>query len=362
MTLDAKRYRLALVVVSLGLVLAVLLLARGALLPFMVSGAIAYLLFPLIRLIETRVLVYRRWEDAKRLIAVTVVYLAALAAIAGILAAVIPPAIEQGSRFVESVPALFEDARRTLDRWSGEYGDRIPEDVRDNIQGWLEGASDVLIQAGQTIVIRTLGTAANVFTVVLSLAVVPIFVFYALKDGDKAIDALSRMLPGEGQRHASNVLGMVNRIFAAYIRAQLTLALFVAVVVSAGVFSLGIPNALLLGVVAGSFEFIPVVGPLLGLVPGVLVTLAVSPEDTVWVLLLYGGVQAVQNVLLVPRVQGQAVKLHPALVMIMIIVGSQVAGVLGVIVAVPVTAAARDVFKYFYREWSEPREVEEPTA
>ncbi|MDA1036653.1 MAG: hypothetical protein O3B65_07225 [Chloroflexi bacterium] len=68
MTIDARRYRLALVLVSLGLVVFVLLVARGALFPFMLSGAIAYVLFPLIRLIETRVLVYKRWEDSKRLI------------------------------------------------------------------------------------------------------------------------------------------------------------------------------------------------------------------------------------------------------------------------------------------------------
>lgn len=355
MIFDAKRYRLALVVVSLALVVLVLLTARGALFPFMLSGAIAYVLFPLIKLIEKRVLVYKRWEDSKRLIAVTIVYLTALGAVAGILVAVIPAAFDQGTRFVESVPEFFADARTTLEDWAGEYGDRVPEEVRDRIQDWLEGASDVLIDAAQTVALRTLGTVANVLTAVLGFAVVPLFLFFALKDGDKAIVALTRNIPGEGQRHATNVLSMVNHVFAAYLRAQLTLALFVAVVVSAGLFLLGIPNALLLGVVAGTFEFVPIIGPLLGFIPGGLVTLATEPQNTLWVALLYGGVQAFQNAFLVPRVQGKAVDLHPALIMVVIVVGSEAAGLLGVVLAVPVTAAARNVFRYFYREWSEPQ-------
>ena len=175
MTINAKRYRLALVLASLGLVVLVLLMARGALFPFMLSGAIAYVLFPLIRLIETRVLVYERWEDSKRLIAVAIVYVVAIAGIAGIAVAVIPPAFEQGTRFVESTPEFFSDARSTLERWAGEYGDRVPEEVRDQIQGWLEDASDVLIDAAQTIALRTLGTVANILT---SWVLRPSSVFY----------------------------------------------------------------------------------------------------------------------------------------------------------------------------------------
>jgi predicted PurR-regulated permease PerM len=354
--LDAKRYRLALVVISLALVVLVLLTSRGALFPFMLSGAIAYVLFPLIKVIEKRVLVYKRWEDSKRLIAVAIVYLSAIGVVAGIGVSVIPAAFEQGTRFVESVPEFFADARTTLEQWAGEYADRVPEQARDRIQEWLEGASDVLIDAAQTVALRTLGTVANVLTAVLGFAVVPLFLFFALKDGDKAIVALTRNIPGEGQRHATNVLSMVNQVFAAYLRAQLTLALFVAVVVSVGLSALGIPNALLLGIVAGTFEFIPIIGPLLGFIPGVVVTLAAEPQNTLWVALLYGGVQAFQNAFLVPRVQGKAVDLHPALIMVVIVVGSEAAGLLGVVLAVPVTAATRNVFRYFYREWSKPVE------
>ena len=96
---------------------------------------------------------------------------------------------------------------------------------------------------------------------------------------------------------------------------------------------------------------LPVVGPILGAIPGLLVTLATSPEKFFWVLILYVAVQQVENALLVPRIQGQAVHLHPVVVMVVLIVGSEVAGIWGMIVAVPLAGVAKDVFAYFLSEW-----------
>ncbi|MCX8213089.1 MAG: AI-2E family transporter [SAR202 cluster bacterium] len=104
---------------------------------------------------------------------------------------------------------------------------------------------------------------------------------------------------------------------------------------------------------AGAFELIPIIGPLLGAIPGVLVALATSPGDLLWVVLLYTGVQLVENVVLVPRIQGRAVDIHPAIIMLLLVISSEVAGLRGVIVAVPLAAVARDVFLYFLHEWSE---------
>ena len=115
-----------------------------------------------------------------------------------------------------------------------------------------------------------------------------------------------------------------------------------------GLFLLGIRFSAVLGVIAGVTELVPVIGPLLGAIPGSLVTLATSPNDLVPVLLLYVGIQLVENALLVPRIQGRAVEIHPAIIMVILVVASEAAGLWGVLLAVPVAAVARDVFKYFY--------------
>ena len=176
-------------------------------------------------------------------------------------------------------------------------------------------------------------------------------VFYLLKDREAAVEGFYLLLPPNARRHTRNVVAIANRVLGAYVRAQLTLAVVVGVVVFIGLFALRIKFSALLAVTAGLFELVPVIGPLLGAIPGVLVTLATSPGDLLWVILLYVAVQLVENALLVPRIQGQAVDIHPAIIMVLLVVGSEAAGLWGVILALPLAAVSRDVFKYFYQEW-----------
>ena len=150
----------------------------------------------------------------------------------------------------------------------------------------------------------------------------------------------------------------MNESLGAYIRAQLLLMLFVGLIVFVGLLLLDIEFAVLLGLVAGITEAIPVVGPIIGAVPGIIVTLATDPEKIVWVLALYLGSQLLENSLLVPRIQGNAVHMHPIVIMALLIVGSETFGVIGVVAAVPVASVAREVFKYFYGIWSDnPKNV-----
>ena len=356
----AARNRLILVAFALVLALGAFVAARGALFPFFLSGIIAYLLFPVVKFVETRVLVYKRWPGAKRTISVVSVYLAGLAVVAGLLTVIVPESFRQGSRFADAVPELISDARQEVERWSGEYGERIPQDIRDRIESSLGNASSVMIAAFTSIASRTLGGVLNVVSVVIGLAIVPFFVFYILKDRDEIFAGLYCTLPVGSRHHAEQVIGIINRALGAYVRAQLTLAAFVAIIVFVGLWIIGVPYALLLGIIAGLAELIPIVGPLLGMLPGVLVALATSPADVFWVIPLYVGIQVIQNAFITPRVQGNAVNLHPALIMIIIVVASEAAGLWGIVVAVPLVAAARDVFRYFYQQWSESSEARVP--
>ena len=335
------------------MVLGLLMLARGALFPFILSGALAYLLYPVVRALERLMPWRERWQGPSRIFSILVVYVAALAVLAGALAIVVPPALRQASDFVDDVPDLLARARTTVEGWNEEYTSRIPIDVREQIEETLEGGSSILIAAARTVLTRTVSTVANTLTTVIGLAVVPFMVFYLLKDREEVVGGFYSLMPPEAQRHTANVVAIVNRVVGAYVRAQLTLAVVAGVAVFLGLYLLGIRFAVLLAVIAGVSELIPVIGPLIGAIPGILVTLATSPEDLVWVILLYVGIQLVQNAFLAPRIQGQAVELHPVLIMVILVIASEVAGLWGVILAVPVAAVARDVFKYFYQEWSE---------
>jgi len=128
--------------------------------------------------------------------------------------------------------------------------------------------------------------------------------------------------------------------------------------VFAGLVVLDIEFAVLLGLTAGVTEAIPIVGPLFGAIPGILVTLATAPDKIIWVVLLYVIAQLVENSLLVPRIQGNAVQMHPAIIMALLILASETFGFIGVIAAVPVASIARDTFRYLYKLWSNETPLE----
>ena len=343
--------RAGLVAAAMVVVLGLLYVARGALFPFIISIVLAELLYPAVVFLEERMPGRHRAPGAARITAILLIYLAFVAIVAGILYLTIPPLFDEAQELVRTFPDLYERSRATVESWSHEITERIPVELRTQVEAAVAGGGDVLADAGRGIIVRTISGVSNAVTLVIGLAVVPFFLFYILKDRENVVGGLYTMLPPIGRRHTRNVLLMVNQVVGSYVRAQLLSATIVGVLVFVGLTILGIEFAAVLGLVAGLFGLIPIIGPVLGAVPGLLVALASSPEKVIWVVLVYLAVQLIENNLIAPRVQGSAVRLNPAIIMATLVLASEIAGLWGVIVAVPLVAAARDVFVYFYNEW-----------
>jgi predicted PurR-regulated permease PerM len=195
---------------------------------------------------------------------------------------------------------------------------------------------------------------ASALTLIIGLAAMPMMLFYMLKDRDSLAEGLQHIFPPTIRPQATAILRILNRTVGSYIRGQLILGLVVGTITAIGLFLLGVPFSILLGITAGFTELIPIVGPWIGGLVGVLVVLASAPEKLPWVILFYLGVQLVENTLLVPRIQGQALGLHPIVVLVVIVVGSQLMGLWGIILGPPLAAAAKEVIRYFYYEWNRP--------
>ena len=347
------RKRMVLVVVSMVVIFLLLYIARGALFPFVIGGVFAYVLFPAVKGLE-RLMPWRSGHpDLARVVAISVIYIAALAILIGLLALIIPPAVRQSTSLIEDLPTIYTEAREAVEELVERFADDIPQNVRDKAEEILADLGDTLLSVAQTALTKTLQAVANTFSFIIGLAIVPVLLFYLLKDGERLVSSSLSIFPKNARVHAREVVRIVNESLGAYIRAQLLLMLFIGLIVFIGLLLLDIDFAILLGLVAGITEAIPVVGPIIGAVPGIIVTLATDPEKIVWVLALYLGSQLLENSLLVPRIQGNAVQMHPIVIMALLIVGSETFGVIGVVVAVPVASVAREVFKYFYGIWSD---------
>ena len=132
----------------------------------------------------------------------------------------------------------------------------------------------------------------------------------------------------------------------------------------AGLLILGIPFAPVLALLAGLTELIPLLGPWIGGVTMVIVTLATVPEKALWVGILALGVQLLENIFLVPRIQGGQLRIHPAVAIVLLVVGAYVAGFWGLVLSVPLAAAVVEIYKYVYNagppDLQDSNQVKEP--
>ena len=330
------------VVVCLGLYL-----VRGALFPLVLGIVLTYILNPFVNFFEQFIPLKSTKPKLARALSITIVTLTAFLIIAGSLLLVIPPMFKQSSELITNIPSLITDARTTVESWNREYASNIPEEVRVEIDRLLENGGEILLGAFSGLVGRTAVAAVHALTLVIGLVVLPLFVFYFLKDRETVRESFVEIFPIDTQIHVVYVLRILNRIIGAYVRAQFTLAAVVWVFISIGLMLMGVKYAILLGAVAGIFELVPIVGAWLAVIPTIIVVLSTSPEKIIWVLLLYLGVQLFQGAIIVPRVQSFAMKLHPLMILISIVVGSEIAGLWGVVLGPPIAASIKELLIYF---------------
>ena len=341
---------------------AVLYFLGTVLLTLGISAVIAYVLLPVARLLERGMPWRHSRPGLARGTAVGIIFLVGLGIFAGLLIAVIPPTVRQTQGFIEGFPDFINNARITIEGWVNEYIHLVPPDVRNQAEGALAEAGHIIGAAAWNVAKQTLGIITGSFAFILGLATAPVLIFYLMKDSGPIRESLHTPFPAAIKPILRDILDIADRTLGGYIRGQLTLGVIVGVIVAVGLLLMGVPFAVLLGVVAGLTELVPIIGPWIGGAVGVLVTLATEPDKVLWVIGLYLVVQLLENTLLVPRIQADTLNMHPIAVILIITVGSQYFGLWGVILGPPLVALAKDVIIYLVKQWNEPPVAADETA
>jgi predicted PurR-regulated permease PerM len=360
---SARFKRMLLWTVMTLLVAGMLWAARPVLVPFVLGLVGAYLLSPLVSWLERHLPARLRTWNVARPLSIILTYLGFVLVIAGVIAFIVPIMAQQVGTFVERIPG-YRDRLGTLVqdglRW---YQDNIPD-------AWKQSLEANLSEIGQGVLARIrdgmgamLGTVFSSFNFLVGLIIIPFWLFYVLQDESQVKQGLIRALHPELRPDLRSLATLIDDVLSAYVRGQLLLCLFVGILATIGLLIIGVPFAPVLGLIAGIFEILPNIGPYLGAIPAILVALATDPISAIWVALVFFAIQMIENLILVPRISGKSVQLHPALVMLVLVVGGQLAGIWGMIIAVPVAAVIRDVFLYLYlRLLDEPLSPEQAMA
>ena len=342
-----------LIAVGILVVGSILFVARGSLLPIIISVIVAELLFPIVSNVERFLPGRERYPGIARLVTIAIVYIAFVAIVAALIYLTVQPIIKEVQEFIQVAPQIYEQAKVTIEGWMQAFDQQVPEAVKAQLDGLFQSASGVIGKAALSLLTKTIGGVTGTISIIIGLVIVPFLLFYMLKDKEDLVGGMYSVLPENVSRHTRNVLSLIDGVIGSYVRAQLISATIVGVFVFVGLFLLDVSFALTLGLLAGVLGLIPIIGAFIGAVPGLLVALATDPGKLLWVALLYLIVQFFESNIISPRIQGRALRLHPIFIMVTLIIASEIAGLWGVLVGVPLVAAARDVFAYFYSEWSD---------
>ena len=177
-------------------------------------------------------------------------------------------------------------------------------------------------------------TARSIFTTIVIL----LLAFYWTLDGPRTIQSLLLLVP-QGQRESiSELISAMETKVGSYIAGQGVLCLVIGIMALVAYLLIGLPNALVLALVAGVLEAVPMLGPLLGAVPAALIALSIAPAKLVWVIVATVVIQQLENSLLVPRVMRKAVGVNPFVTLLAFFAFSSLFGIAGALMAIPMAA------------------------
>ncbi len=328
-------------------------------LPLAFAAGLVFLLEPIVRVFDRL--------NLPRPVGAVLAFLVLLAIVVAVGALVWPTVQEQGAELIRQLPDIYVSL---VDWWREAalaLGLNIDEFLsQEAIEAWLrdpanqETIQDLLFGfgAGAGIVLR--GVAETI--AVIGLA--PVLAIYLLIDLERFKRSSLELTPPRHRNEVAYVSGEVSTALGSFVRGQLMVAFIVGVASSFGMWIIDLPFWLLIGIVSGFLNLIPFVGPFVGGALAALVALLNGdPWQAVWAVLIMIGVQQVDNHLITPMIQRARVHLSPLVIVLALIIGGSLAGLLGVLVAIPATAAIRILIGHLWRtrvlgqSWEEASEA-----
>ena len=320
----------------------------GIILLLVLSIFFAYLVSPLVEFLRRPRTIGGRTVAMPKALAIALSYVIILAAIVFAVLFIVPTLSNQAPEFATQAQGYWQSLGNKIQQLV-KYSRRLPPPVVEALDNAVPRISETVLET-----VKLFFNASVAYLIYLPwLVLIPILAFFLLKDAESFRRSALLMLPrGRWRWRGDEFFQDINSTLAAYIRAQLTACLFIGVVCALGFTVLGLPGGLVMGVVAGFFEFVPLIGPVsIAVMAAVLAMFHAGPFNAFLVLLFLGVLRIVQDYVIYPRLIGQGIHLHPLAVIFAILAGEKLAGVAGIFLAIPVVA----ILTVSYKHWMEHR-------
>ncbi len=306
--------------------------------PFVLAVTLTYVLLPVVE--------WGTRQGLTRTQAILILYLLMSLVFTGFLAYLIPSFARELYAFSASIPKYTRTIQELINVYQADYSKApLPDTVRKAIDDMLlEGEVRL-----QNLIQRTIEESLAAFSVLISLVLAPILGFYFLRDLPRFRTTFVNLLPSKHKKPVLNMLSDMDYVLTAFIRGQLLIAFLVGTMVAVAMSLLGVRYSLLIGFIAGIFNIIPYVGPIVGAIPGVLLAALESPALVIKVIVAFVVIQQIDAVILSPKIMGDRLGLHPLLILSAVLTGGYHYGIFGALFAVPLVAFLRVLFSHIYQ-------------
>jgi len=282
-------------------------------------------------------------------VAVILIYLSLLALLIGFALLVAPLLAAQTTTIVAATPGYLQTAGDWLVHNSNPFIERLGQLFANSLSGeqapLQQTGQELLDSAGRAM--SYIGSASHIL---LTVGAILLIAFYWTLDGPRYIKSLTLLIPKAQRENALELLSGIETKVSAFVAGQGVLMLVVGSMALVAYLLIGLPYVLVLALVAGLMEAVPLVGPILGAVPAALVAISIGPEKLIWVIVATVIIQQLENSLLVPRVMRKAVGVNPFVSLLAIFAFSSLLGVAGALMAIPTAAIIQLVLdRYVFR-------------
>jgi predicted PurR-regulated permease PerM len=319
-------------------------LVRAPLLMIYVSALFATGLAPLVNKIERQRFLGIGKRRLPRPAAILLIYGTVIGLLGGLIAAVAPPMVVQLEEFWKELPVYLDQAQAKLASWGLLAADASFKELLQQFPVASGGG------ALTTVLLTLWGFVGGIFGVVSIL----LLTFYLLVEAQDVFNVFVRMFEPRNRKRVSEICELAAVKISAWLGGQMLLGLIIGTMSAIGFFFLGVPYFFVLAVISGIGEMIPMVGPLLSAVPAVAVALTVSPTLGLAVAGFCWALQLIENNFLVPKVMGQTVGLSAVTVIMSLLIGSELLGFVGALLAVPTAAIIQVLFAELYLAEKDP--------
>lgn len=313
-------------------------LVRGGLYPFIIAFLLAYILNPAVSWLTGKGLT-RGW-------AIAILYVAVFSVIILGGSFLVPLLIRELESFGRELPLMTAKGEELLYAIQWKYqNSALPPSLRTALDQGL-----VTLQAeAQGFVGDLVAAILGLMSRFIGLAISPVLAFYLLHDWHGISEAGLALLPARWRQETILILRDVDKVLAGVIRGQLTVAVIVGVLVSAGLHIMGVRFALIIGILAGMLDIIPYFGAFIGAAPAVTVALLDSPLLALKVAVLFLVIHQTEGTIIGPKILGENVDLHPLTVIFCLFVGGELWGLAGMLLAVPAAAIGKVLVRHLLR-------------